>query len=152
MTLQQRSSLLLLIDGLLTSFSIDHDRWPWHCGHHDAHPSNKILQRTNLLRFLLRQHTWQRVIRIAFWTMMASRAIQDLQLKTIGTVTTCYQEPQPEIIFQEATVNCTVQDQEPDNFGMQRLIVPFRTSNRKFSGTWQRAIRISNMVTSGNNG
>jgi len=85
--------------------------------------------------------------------MMASRAIQDLQLKKYylecnnvlpGTATGDN--------FLEATVNCTVQDQEPDNFGMQRLIVPFRTSNRKFSGTWQRAIRISNRLTSGNNG
>jgi len=70
--------------------------------------------------------------------MMASRAIQDLQLEkyylecnnVLPGTATGYN-------FREATVNCTVQDQEPDNFGKQRLIVPFR---------------ISNGLTSGNNG
>ena len=33
-------------------------------------------------------------------------------------------------IFQLPTANSAAQEQEPDNFGKQRLIVPFRTSNR----------------------
>src|SRR5208282_6522471 len=51
--------------------------------------------------------------------------------KIILIVTTCYQEPQPEIFF-----------------SYQRPIVPFRNSNMEISGTWQCAIRIWNMEIS----
>ena len=59
--------------------------------------------------------------------MMASRAIQDLQLEYCLECNNMLPGTQPEIIFSN-----------------QWSIVPFRIRNRKISATWQHAIRIRN--------